>query len=163
MNHQNGFQEGLQTKRFIPQRAYNWNRKNASKQAIEVLIKHEIRFAVTGFQSSFKTSQQVEFRGEPIIKNLIGARGGLYSDVCFCLQVDGPCPLTKAAYKGQFGATVLTKSQMSSVTHLKCSVIVLSSSTVTLFCTLTLLFCISDSLDKASWSCLEISTRLSFI
>ena len=55
----------------------------------------------------------VELRGRPII----GARGGLYlerlySDVFFLFTatVDGPCPLTKGAYKRQVMAIVLTKS-----------------------------------------------------
>ena len=62
--------------------------------------------------SKFHNNFLVEFRGRPII---IGARGayiwGDYKLRCFsCLQVDGRCPLTKGAYKGQFGAKVLTKS-----------------------------------------------------
>lgn len=78
-----------------------------------MLKKHEIRFAITGVQQSFKISQLVEFRGRPII---IGARGayiwGDYKLRCFsCLQVDGRCPLTKGAYKGQFRATVLKKAK----------------------------------------------------
>ena len=38
---------GLKTEGLISEGAYNWNKKNVSKQATAVLI--EIRFSFTGF------------------------------------------------------------------------------------------------------------------